>query len=137
MHRRWEWTCSRPKPFPLTRVFQICCTLRFLLSLGVVWGNTQVDFLGHHANISIWFLVGIGLANSLVYGGIWPLAIRGLGRFTKPGSSMLIMALFGNAVVPLIYGYIADFWILLPGFAYLMFYAFCGYRITSWSGRKS
>lgn len=60
-------------------------------------------------------------------------------------SSMLIMALFGNAVVPLIYGYIADtaslriayFWILLPGFAYLMFYAFCGYRIISWSGRKS
>lgn len=111
----------------------------------MVWGNTQVDFLGHHANISIWFLVGIGLANSLVYGGIWPLAIRGLGRFTKTGSSMLIMALFGNAVVPLIYGYIADtaslriayFWILLPGFAYLMFYAFCGYRITSWSGRKS
>ena len=55
------------------------------------------------------------------------------------------MALFGNAVVPLIYGYIADtaslriayFWILLPGFAYLMFYAFCGYRIISWSGRKS
>ena len=134
-----------PKIISQTRVFQICCTLGFLLSLGVVWGNTQVDFLGHHANISIWFLVGIGLANSLVYGGIWPLAIRGLGRFTKTGSSMLIMALFGNAVVPLIYGYIADtaslriayFWILLPGFAYLMFYAFCGYRITSWSGRKS
>ncbi|GHU99556.1 glucose/galactose MFS transporter [Bacteroidia bacterium] len=129
-----------PKIVSQTRVFQICCTLGLLLSVGVVWGNWGVTLLGHQSQASIWFLVGIGLANSLIYGGIWPLAIRGLGRFTKTGSSMLVMALFGNAVVPLIYGWIADnaslrqayMWILLPGFLYLIFYAFVGHRIIRW-----
>ncbi len=133
-----------PKIVSQTRVFQICCTLGFALSIGVIWGNSQVTLLGHQANVSIWFLVLIGLANSLVYGGIWPLAIRNLGRFTKTGSSMLIMAFFANALVPLLYGWISDnsslrdayFWILLPGFAYLMFYAYSGYRITSWTKKK-
>lgn len=133
-----------PKIVSQTRVFQICCSLGFLLSLGVIWGHGQVNIFGHSSDISIWFLVGIGLANSLIYAGIWPLAIRNLGRFTKTGSSMLIMALFGNAVVPLLYGWIADtaslrlayFWILLPGFLFLIFYAFVGYKITSWSFKK-
>lgn len=134
-----------PKIVSQTHVFRFCCTLGFLLSIGVVWGNATVNFLGHEANISIWFLVGIGLANSLIYAGIWPLAIRNLGRFTKLGSSLLVMALFGNAVVPLFYGYLADtaslrvayFWILLPSFAFLMFYAYYGYKITSWTKKQS
>lgn len=134
-----------PKILSQTRVFQICCTLGLLLSIGVVWSHVPVTLLGHQADSSIWFLVGLGLANSLVYGGIWPLAIRDLGRFTKTGSSMLIMALFGNAVVPLIYGYIADtaslrdayFWILLPSYVYLIFYATYGYKITSWSKKTA
>jgi fucose permease len=118
--------------------------LGLLLSFGVVLGRGEVNVFGIGSDISIWFLVSIGLANSLIYGGIWPLAIRNLGRFTKTGSSMLIMALFANALVPLIYGRIADtvslrqayMWILLPGFAYLVFYAFAGYRLTSWSFKK-
>ena len=129
-----------PKVISQTRMFQICCTLGLLLSIGVVWGTRTVNFMGFNAGMSIWFLVGLGLANSLIYAGIWPLAIRNLGRFTKTGSSMLIMALFGNAVTPLIYGAIVDaytpkvayFWILLPCFLYLTWYAFWGYRITSW-----
>lgn len=133
-----------PRVVSQTRIFQICCVLGFVLSLGVVWGDFDVRFLGFDANISIWFLVGIGLANSLIYAGIWPLAIRNLGPFTKTGSSMLIMALFGNAVTPLIYGAITDasdpriayFWILLPGFAYLVWYSVWGHRIVSWSCKK-
>ncbi len=133
-----------PKVVSQTNVFRICCTLGLLLSLGVVLGRGEVDIFGIASDVSIWFLVGIGLANSLIYGGIWPLAIRNLGRFTKTGSSMLIMALFANALVPLIYGWIADtaslrqayMWILLPGFAYLVFYAFAGHRLTSWSYKK-
>jgi glucose/galactose transporter len=130
-----------PKIVSQTHMFQTCCVLGLLFSLGVIFGNTNVVFLGHQANISIWFLVSIGLANSLIYAGIWPLAIRDLGRFTKLGSSMLIMALFGNAIVPLIFGHIADtgslrtayFWILLPSFAFLVFYAFYGYKIKHWT----
>ena len=72
-----------PKYLSQKRAFQICCTLGLIFSLGVVLSNMQVSFLGHDANFSIWFLVLLGFPNSLIYAGIWPLSIRGLGRFTK------------------------------------------------------
>jgi len=72
-----------------------------------------------------------------------PLAIRNLGRFTKIGSSILIMALCGNALFPLIYGYYADiigtraaYWVLIPCYLYLVFYAVYGHKITSWKFKK-
>ncbi len=133
-----------PRIISQLRVFQVCCVLGLLLSLGVVSGSCYVDFLGFRAQLSIWFLVGIGLANSLIYAGIWPLAIRQLGKYTKTGSSLLVMALFGNAVTPLLYGWIGDSyslhtayaWILLPSFSFLVYYSFSGYRLTSWTNNK-
>ncbi|MFT3945461.1 MAG: hypothetical protein QM763_00690 [Agriterribacter sp.] len=58
--------------------------------------------------MSIWFLVLLGLANSMVWAGIWPLALDGLGKFTKLGASIMIMGLCGNALLPLVYGHFAD-----------------------------
>ena len=96
-------------------------------------------FLGHAADISIWFVVLLGLANSLVWAGIWPLALDGLGRFTKLGASIMIMGLCGNAILPLIYGYFADlydvrtaYWVLFPCYLYLVFYAAYGHRMRNW-----
>jgi fucose permease len=54
------------------------------------------------------FIALLGLANSLMWPSIWPLAITELGRFTKIGSSMMVMAISGAAVIPLLYGRIAD-----------------------------
>lgn len=118
----------------------ICCTvLGFLLSLGVIFADRQVTFLGHHANISIFFLNAIGLPNALIYAGIWPLSIHNLGKHTKTGSSLLIMGLCGNAILPLIYGRIADtyslragYWVLIPCFLYLIFFAVYGHKISRW-----
>lgn len=88
---------------------------------------------------SIWSLVLLGVPNSLIYAGIWPLAIRKLGKWTSLGSSLLVMALCGNAVLPLLYGYVSDhiglqasYWLLLPCFAYMVFYAVYGYKIEKW-----
>ncbi|WP_122119451.1 sugar MFS transporter [Alistipes megaguti] len=88
---------------------------------------------------SIWSLVLLGVPNSLIYAGIWPLAIRGLGRFTSLGSSLLVMALCGNAVLSLLYGLISDhmslqasYWLLIPCFVYMIFYAIYGYKIEKW-----
>ena len=68
-----------------------------------------------------------------------PLAIRGLGKWTNKGSSIMVMALCGNALMPLLYGKIADisnphiaYIVLIPCFAYLIFYAFFGYKIEHW-----
>ncbi len=118
----------------------VFCTITGLaLSLCVLLVPGTVHLLGHHTGTSIWFLCALGLPNSLVYAGIWPLAIRGLGKFTKLGSSIMIMGLSGNALALVLYGYLADLYhvrfayiILVPYYVYLVFYATYGYKIKSW-----
>jgi fucose permease len=112
------------------------------LTLLIIFTKGQVNFLGHTAEISIWFVVLLGLANSLVWAGIWPLALEGLGRYTKLGASILIMGLCGNAILPLIYGRLADaysvrlaYWILFPCYLYLVYYAFSGWQVKRWRPR--
>ncbi len=130
-----------PKYIKQGTVLKICTMLGFVFTLGILYATGQTSLLGHQADISIWFLVLLGLANSLVWAGIWPLALDGLGRFTKLGASILIMGLCGNALLPLLYGFFADkenytmreaYWILLPCYAYLIFYAFRGYKVRNW-----
>lgn len=88
---------------------------------------------------SIWCVVLLGIPNSLIYAGIWPLAIRGLGKWTTLGSSLLVMALCGNAILSLLYGLMTDYmslqasyWLLIPCFIYMIFYAVWGYKIENW-----
>jgi len=128
-------------PWAVSQVnaLRFCTVLGVILSLLVVTASGNTYFLGHHADISIWFLVLLGFANSMIWAGIWPLALDRLGTHLKLGASILIMGLCGNAIVPLLYGYIADkynmqtgYWILLPCYLYLVFYAFYGYKIKSW-----
>ena len=95
---------------------------------------------GHTTSLSIWCLCLMGVCNALIYAGIWPLAIHDLGRWTNLGSSFMVMALCGNAFMPVIYGLIADhhglrsgYIVLIPCFLYLIFYAFYGYKINHWS----
>ncbi len=88
---------------------------------------------------SIWCVVLLGIPNSLIYAGIWPLAIRGLGKWTTLGSSLLVMALCGNAILSLLYGLMTDYmslqasyWLLIPCFAYMIYYALWGYKVEKW-----
>ncbi len=83
----------------------------------------------------------LGLANALVWPAIWPLAIKGLGAHTKTGSAMLIMAIAGGAILPLIYGRLADapaigprtaYSILIPCYLFILWYGMKGSRIKSW-----
>jgi glucose/galactose transporter len=118
---------------------KICTILGLLFSISVIFTNGKVDFLGISTDVSIWFVVLLGLANSLIWAGIWPLAIKGLGNLTKIGSSLMIMGLSGNAIMPLVYGYFADksspqnaYWVLIPCFLYLIFYTFYGYNLKHW-----
>ena len=133
-----------PKVISQKRAFQACTVTGLLLSFGVMFLSGNVNILGHDTDISIWFLVMMGLPNALIYAGIWPLAINGLGRFTNLGSSLLIMGLCGNAFLPMIYGSLADsvgvkaaYVVMVPCFIYLIFYAFVGHRIKYWSKPKS
>jgi glucose/galactose transporter len=129
-----------PKFIKQVNALRLCTLLGTLLTLLIIYTRGQINFLNHTADISIWFVVLLGLANSLVWPGIWPLALDGLGRFTKLGASIMIMGLCGNALLPLFYGYFADlytlrlaYWVLFPCYLYLVFYAFYGHRIRRWT----
>lgn len=129
-----------PKLLSQRTALRVCTALGFLFSWAIILVSGKINVLGHAADASLWFVVLLGLANSLVWAGIWPLALDGLGRFTKVGASVMIMGLCGNAIVPLFYGYFADLYsvriayaVLIPCYLYLMFYAFVGHRIRRWS----
>jgi MFS transporter, FHS family, L-fucose permease len=131
---------SIPKFISQLNALRICTLLGTVLTLLIIFSHGEVTVFGHVADLSIWFLVLLGLANSLVWAGLWPLALDGLGRFTKLGASVMIMGLCGNAILPLLYGYFADeyntrlaYWVLFPCYLYLVFYAFFGYKIRRWS----
>lgn len=132
-----------PKVLSQLRGLQICTSLGVILTLLILFADKRVIFLGQNADMSIWFVVLLGLPNSLIWAGIWPLALEGLGKFTKMGSAVLVMGLTGNAIMPLIYGYFADaysphsaYWVLLPCYLFLVYYAFYGYRIRRWTFSK-
>jgi FHS family L-fucose permease-like MFS transporter len=128
-----------PKYFSQVTALRWCTILGLIFALLILLTRGEIQFLGHTADISIWFIVLLGLANSLVWAGIWPLALDGLGKFTKIGASIMIMGLCGNAILPLIYGYFADtigvrfaYWILIPCYVYLIYYAIYGHRVRKW-----
>jgi glucose/galactose transporter len=86
---------------------------------------------------SIVFIALLGFANALMWPAIFPLAIEGLGKFTKFGAAILIMGIAGGAVLPLIYSWLvssttppaAFFSIVAPCYAYILFFAWRGHAI--------
>lgn len=98
------------------------------------------------ANYAFYALLLISFANSLMWPAIWPLAIADLGKFTKTGSSLLVMGIVGGAVIPLIFGFLVDsakvagkaatvanyqnaYWILVPCYLFILYFALHGHRI--------
>lgn len=89
---------------------------------------------------TVLFLALLGFANALVWPAIWPLALEGLGKYTSTGSALLIMGIAGGALLPLLYGHLAHssgnsqiaYWIMLPCYAFILFYALKGHKLRSW-----
>lgn len=91
-----------------------------------------------HGIVSVLFVALLGLANSLMWPSIWPLAIADLGKFTKIGSSLLVMAISGAAILPLVYGWITDhansqlaYWIVVPCYLVICYYSIWGHTIRT------
>lgn len=79
----------------------------------------------------------LGFSNSVMWPAIWPLAIEGLGRFTKIGSALLIMGIVGGAILPPLYGKISEiignqqvaYLMMIPAYLYILFFALKGHKI--------
>jgi len=112
--------------------------LKYCALLGGVFSVLAVVTEGY---VSVAFIALLGLANSLMWPSIFPLAIEGLGKFTKTGSALLIMAISGGAIMPLIYGLISDvidstrvaYIIMAPCYLYILYFATKGHNV----GKKS
>ena len=125
-----------PKLISQTKALRLFAIIGILASLGVLLLPGE---------IGIYFLVAIGFANSIMWGAIWPLAIADLGKFTKTGSSLLVMAIVGGAIFPLLFGAIIDLFqtgiapvvsdykaaytIFLPAYIFILYFAISGYKI--------
>ena len=78
----------------------------------------------------------LGFSNAVMWPAIWPLAIDGLGRFTKIGAALLIMGIVGGAVLPPLYGMLSKafdskqmgYWLMIPCYLYVLYYSIKGYK---------
>jgi FHS family L-fucose permease-like MFS transporter len=88
--------------------------------------------------IAFWAAIGTGLFNSIMWSNIFTLAIKDLGKYTSQGSSLLIMAIVGGAIIPPLQGLVADavgiqLSYLVPAacYLYLTFYGIKGHEVVS------
>ncbi len=124
--------------------------LKTSASLGIILSFCIVYTSGF---TSVLLVAALGIANALVWPAIWPLALTGLGKFTKTASALLIMAISGGAIIPPLYGDLVDnkkehllasgvdevtamaeaasfgYWILLPCYVIILYYAFFGHKV--------
>lgn len=109
---------------------RICTTVGILFTVLSVFTSGVVSF---------WFVALLGLANSLMWPAIFPLGIKGLGKFTKTGSAIMIMGIAGGAIWPLVYGFMKDklhidfqhafLYAMVPAYAYIVYFATAGHKV--------
>ena len=124
--------------------------LKISAILGIIFTICIVNTSGF---TSILFVAGLGIANALVWPAIWPLSLKGLGKFTKTASALLVMAIAGGAIIPPLYGRLVDstkeelissgmnqadalaeastngYWILIPCYIIILYYATYGHKL--------
>ncbi|MEY4384691.1 MAG: hypothetical protein RI995_2233 [Bacteroidota bacterium] len=112
--------------------------LNYSAIIGIIF--SLITVFSPNPTLSVGSLAMLGLANALMWPALWPLAIEGLGKFTKIGSALIIMMIAGGALLPLVYGSIADaigntqlaYIIMLPCYLFILFYAVKGHKKHSW-----
>ncbi len=83
--------------------------------------------------ISVMLLALCGLCTSIMWGGIFNLAVEGLGKYIKMASGIFMVMVCGGGILPWLQGKVADmsgylpsYWVIVAGFAYLLYYALIG-----------
>ncbi len=105
-----------------------------IFSIIAIFGSLMVVITP--PEISIYFIAFMALGCSLMWPALWPLAMTDLGKFTKAGSSLMVIAIVGGALIPTIYGFMKDsfgaqnaYWLCIPCFLYILFYGLKGHQI--------
>lgn len=105
-------------------------TLAIFASINVI---LLISAILNHGEMAMYSILGIGIFNSIMFSNIYTLAISGLGKYTSQGSSLVVMAILGGAIIPIFQGYLADHFgvqisFVIPVFCYgyiLFFGLYC------------
>jgi MFS transporter, FHS family, L-fucose permease len=92
-----------------------------------------IPFIGTAVPISILFIVLCGICTSIMWGGIFNLAVEGLGKYTAAASGIFMVMVCGGGIVPLfqgwisdLFGYVNSYWVMFACLAYMLWYALVG-----------
>ncbi len=95
--------------------------------------RSDISFGMVQVPISIMFLILCGLCTSVMWGGIFNLAVEGLGKYTPAASGLFMLMVCGGGILPLIQAKVADltnymtsYWVIVAALFYLLFYALIG-----------
>jgi FHS family L-fucose permease-like MFS transporter len=95
--------------------------------------QSDISFGLAEVPIGIMFLILCGLCTSVMWGGIFNLAVEGLGKYTAMASGIFMMLVCGGGILPLIqggvadlFGYMASYWVVFAALIYMLFYAVIG-----------
>ena len=105
-----------------------------VLTMPVIQGGASISVGMVEVPVSIFLFVLCGLCTSIMWGGIFNLAVEGLGKYTAMGSGFFMVMVVGGGVLPVIQGYVADivvdymisYWVIVAAAAYLLWYALAG-----------
>lgn len=116
-----------PKYLSQETALKIYAVLGILFTIGVLTTSGIT---------SVFFLAALGLAHSIMWPAIWPMSLKGLGKFTKRGAAFLIMGIAGGAIMPLLYGWLGDqsnlqtaYWMMIPCYLYILYFAISGHKV--------
>jgi fucose permease len=123
-------------------IFGIIMIPKFVSQSGALRIHSWIAIAGTLAvvllpeKLSIYAVAVVTFGCSVMYPAIFPLALKGLGKFADKGSSILVACIAGGSVVPLLYGFLKDwvgsqdaYWIAIPCFAFILYYAYIGYNL--------
>jgi len=117
----------------IPRVVSQATYLSISAVLGVLF---SIGALLTHGYVSVGFVAALGFANAMMWPAIFPLAIRGLGRFTEIGSALLVMGIVGGAIIPPLFALLKQHFdfqlvfagLMVPCYLYILFYSLRGHR---------
>ncbi|WP_355507046.1 sugar MFS transporter [Xanthomonas cannabis] len=117
-----------PNVISQARYLSVSAVLGVLFSLGALFT---------HGYVSVGFVAALGFANAMMWPAIFPLAIRGLGRFTEIGSALLVMGIAGGAIIPQLFAILKQHYdfqvvfaaLMVPCYLYILFYSLRGHRV--------
>ncbi|KAA6342961.1 L-fucose-proton symporter [termite gut metagenome] len=103
------------------------------VSIPVLQSDSGISFGLTSVPISAMFLVLAGLCTSIMWGGIFNLAVEGLGKYIAMASGIFMMLVCGGGIMPYVQnliadaaGYLTSYWVVFVGLAYLLYYALIG-----------